>query len=202
MHANLIVTQNENQDNKILELSKKLNAKIMEFPIQKIEDTRNLNNLIRLSFKEPTLIVCKNIENATTEALNAFLKNLEEPGQNIFFALTTSSIRKVLPTIVSRCQIIKESQNTEYAKDEKIEGFAKSSVGKKFLAIEKIKERIDAIKFVENLIGYYHNQLHVQPGSSFTSIAKNSEVATQTLNNLKANGNVSLQLSALVANLI
>ena len=90
-------------------LAKKLHAKILEFPLSKIDDVRSLNNLIRLSFDEPTLVVSENIHEATEEALNAFLKNLEEPQENIYFVLTAPSTRKVLPTIVSRCEIVKST---------------------------------------------------------------------------------------------
>ncbi len=46
-------------------------------------------------------------ENATTEALNSLLKFLEEPnGQDTFAVLTIESVDRLLPTIVSRCQLI------------------------------------------------------------------------------------------------
>ncbi|GAB5520775.1 MAG: DNA polymerase III subunit delta' [Rhodothermales bacterium] len=39
-----------------------------------------------------------------TEAANAFLKLLEEPGPRTVFVLTTNRLDRVLPTILSRCQ--------------------------------------------------------------------------------------------------
>ena len=44
------------------------------------------------------------IENMTTQAINAILKFLEEPGKEIYAFLTTNNEALVLPTIVSRCQ--------------------------------------------------------------------------------------------------
>jgi DNA polymerase-3 subunit gamma/tau len=41
----------------------------------------------------------------TKEAFNALLKTLEEPPPNLFFILATTEIQKVLPTILSRCQV-------------------------------------------------------------------------------------------------
>ena len=108
MHAFLIIGTSEPEET-ISGLADKLHTKTMEFPLLKIEDARNLNSLLRLSFDEPTLIVVPNIHEATEEAVNAFLKNLEEPQENVFFALTAPSLKKVLPTIVSRCQIIKST---------------------------------------------------------------------------------------------
>lgn len=41
----------------------------------------------------------------TTSAFNAFLKTLEEPPQHVIFILATTEKHKILPTIISRCQI-------------------------------------------------------------------------------------------------
>lgn len=41
----------------------------------------------------------------TTSAFNAFLKTLEEPPKYVIFILATTEKHKVLPTILSRCQI-------------------------------------------------------------------------------------------------
>lgn len=42
-----------------------------------------------------------------TEAANAFLKLLEEPGRNTVFILTTDRVDHVIPTILSRCQQVR-----------------------------------------------------------------------------------------------
>lgn len=41
----------------------------------------------------------------STAAFNAFLKTLEEPPQHAIFILATTEKHKILPTILSRCQI-------------------------------------------------------------------------------------------------
>ena len=41
----------------------------------------------------------------STAAFNAFLKTLEEPPANVIFILATTEKHKLLPTIISRCQI-------------------------------------------------------------------------------------------------
>lgn len=46
------------------------------------------------------------VENATPIALNSLLKFLEEPNQNVYAILTTYNENKVLPTILSRTQIL------------------------------------------------------------------------------------------------
>ena len=46
------------------------------------------------------------IERSSVEAINSLLKFLEEPLLNVHAILTTKNITKVLPTIISRCEVI------------------------------------------------------------------------------------------------
>jgi hypothetical protein len=203
MHAFLIVGNNEETLKiKTEELAKKYSAKILEYPLVKIEDVRNLNNFLRLTVTEPTIILTKNIEETGIEALNAFLKNLEEPQENLYFVLTTQSIQKVLPTIVSRCQIIK-STNKQINKstNEKASEFLEMTSGKRFAFIDKIKDRAEALAFVVNLIDTHHCLLR-EEGNDLVKIANNLDIEIKTFNNLKSNGNVGLQLTNMVVNLI
>lgn len=202
MHSFLIVGNSQDElKAKADKLAQKLNAKILEFPLAKIDDVRSLNSLIRLSFDEPTLIFSENINDATEEALNAFLKNLEEPQDNIYFALTSPSTRKVLPTIVSRCEVIKSTNNPITQSTNKLaEEFLNFPVGEKLAYTDKIKDRGEAVEFVENLIDLTHQELHGEP-ADYSKLAKNLEVESQTLGSLRANGNVSLQLANMVISL-
>jgi DNA polymerase III delta prime subunit len=153
------------------------------------------------------LIVCRDIHNAGEEALNAFLKNLEEPQENIYFALTAPSTRKVLPTIVSRCEVIRlivtlRDNNLQFIiNNEEAEKFIKLTTGEKLAYIDKIKDREKAIELAENLVNFLHSGLH-ENTVKYSVQAKNIEVAQKTLSGLKANGNVNLQLSNMVINLI
>ncbi len=189
MHAFLLISQNTDCKLQIEELAKKLKTKIMEFPLVKIEDVRDLNNLLRLSFSEPTLVVSENIENATEEALNAFLKNLEEPQDNIYFALTASGIKKVLPTIVSRCQIIKIQGRKYIVQSDDVEQFLGMTGSQKLAFFDKIGDRTKAINFIESLIFFLHDKRDLT----------NMELLLKTRTCLKANGNVNLHLTNLAA---
>jgi len=201
MHAFLIIGKTGWE-----ELAQKLKAEILQFPVQKIDDVRSLNSLIRLTFNRPTLVVCENIHEATEEALNAFLKNLEEPQENIYFALTATSTRKVLPTIVSRCQIIKVKSekgvtgSAEKAESREIEKFLELTVTEKLAFIDKIKDRKQAIELTENLINFMHRKLH-EKEVKYSQLAARIEIVQETLTCLKANGNVNLHLSKMAINL-
>lgn len=47
------------------------------------------------------------VENMGVEAVNSILKFLEEPGSEIYAFLTTNNENNVLPTIISRCQLLR-----------------------------------------------------------------------------------------------
>lgn len=46
------------------------------------------------------------IENMSIAAMNALLKFLEEPADNVYAILTTDNLASILPTIVSRCVLV------------------------------------------------------------------------------------------------
>src|SRR3989304_1020922 len=100
MHAFLLIGDSKaGLENGIKNLTQKLKAKTLEFPLVKIEDVRNLNSFTNLKVPTPTAIVIRGIDAATLPAQNAFLKNLEEPQANLYYLLTAISEKSVLPTI-------------------------------------------------------------------------------------------------------
>lgn len=201
MHAFLIIGDSKEElTQSTKDLAKKLCAKIMEFPLVKIDDVRNLNSLLKLKFNENTLIVSQNIHKAGEEALNAFLKNLEEPQENIYFVITAPSIKKVLPTIVSRCQIMYVSNTKSETANEEINSFIKMSKLEKISYIDKIKDRAKAIEFVEDILFFMHGSLHKNELKCKFEV-REIELTLKTLSRLNANGNVNLQLSNFVINL-
>ena len=52
------------------------------------------------------IYILNHVENATSEALNALLKFLEEPVEGVVAILVADQLELVMPTIVSRCQCI------------------------------------------------------------------------------------------------
>ena len=61
--------------------------------------------IIRSSFKK--IVVMIRFDTAKSEAQNALLKTLEEHGDNSIFILVVNSYDALLPTIQSRCQLIR-----------------------------------------------------------------------------------------------
>lgn len=74
-----------------------------------IENIRALKDFLsRKPFNhESKIILIENADNLNTESQNALLKTLEEPGEGNYIILTTQKPAKLLPTIVSRCNVIK-----------------------------------------------------------------------------------------------
>jgi DNA polymerase-3 subunit gamma/tau len=72
-----------------------------------VDDIRTLIEQVRIppqSGKYKVYIIDE-VHMLSTAAFNAFLKTLEEPPQYVIFILATTEKHKVLPTILSRCQI-------------------------------------------------------------------------------------------------
>lgn len=70
-----------------------------------------MRDLLRdLSFKATSpkrrIVIVDEAERLNEEAQNAFLKTLEEPPDRCVIILVTSSASQLLPTIVSRCQVL------------------------------------------------------------------------------------------------
>lgn len=59
-----------------------------------------------LEKKNKKLYILHLVENMSIQAINSMLKFLEEPQENIFIFLTTNNESLVLPTIISRCQVL------------------------------------------------------------------------------------------------
>ena len=56
---------------------------------------------------KPRLVFIDNVENLNINSLNALLKIVEEPNENLFFLLVHDSKKKILETLKSRCVIFK-----------------------------------------------------------------------------------------------
>lgn len=72
----------------------------------------DIDNLIESIYKKPyeshrKIYIINNCHDMTAQAANAFLKTLEEPPKDSVIILLTSNINLLLPTIISRSQVIK-----------------------------------------------------------------------------------------------
>ncbi len=73
----------------------------------KVEDIRSLNDQIRIppQIGRYSIYIIDEVHMLSASAFNAFLKTLEEPPPHAIFILATTEKHKIIPTILSRCQI-------------------------------------------------------------------------------------------------
>lgn len=72
-----------------------------------VEDIRGLIDQVRIAPQLGThkVYIIDEVHMLSNSAFNAFLKTLEEPPKHAIFILATTEKHKIIPTILSRCQI-------------------------------------------------------------------------------------------------
>ena len=72
-----------------------------------VDDIRNLNDQVRIppQLGKYKVYIIDEVHMLSQSAFNAFLKTLEEPPQHAVFILATTEKYKIIPTILSRCQV-------------------------------------------------------------------------------------------------
>lgn len=135
-----------------------------------IENIQEVINKSSLEGKAKIYII-KNIDKSTKEAINALLKILEEPGEGIYALFTSKNSNKILPTIISRCQVIElkpddksviknnlinKGVNEEQAS--LLSYFIRNDKEYDELDIDKFDDiKLQALNFVEDLFNYRDN---------------------------------------------
>ena len=99
--------------------------------------------------KGPKIYIIKNIEKININAANSLLKFLEEPYPNTYAILTTENINKILPTIISRSQVVQfSSLSKSIIEEDLIESGYPSSVSR--IASNLTNSITEAIDIVNN----------------------------------------------------
>ncbi len=72
-----------------------------------VDDIRNLIDKVRIlpQVGKYSIYIIDEVHMLSQAAFNAFLKTLEEPPEHAIFVLATTEKHKIIPTILSRCQI-------------------------------------------------------------------------------------------------
>jgi DNA polymerase III gamma/tau subunit len=163
----------------------------LKYSAETMDQVKDIVESTKLSVTQNTVIQIFGLENAVVETQNTLLKTLEEPQENLKFAIITRDSSNIIETIRSRCQII-ETKNINIEIDKNLENFFELGVGDKFKIITKIKKREEATEFLEQLLIVGHKGLingKVSP--------QKIETVVEVLENIKANGNLNLQLTLL-----
>ena len=106
-----------------------------------VEDIRNLINQVSFAPQIGTrkVYIIDEVHMLSQAAFNAFLKTLEEPPKHAIFILATTEKHKIIPTILSRCQIFDFNR---IRTEDTVEHLA--SIAKK----EKVKTEDDALHLI------------------------------------------------------
>lgn len=156
-------------------------------------------------------------EKLTLPAQNALLKTLEEPPSQSLIILTSFQKEVLLPTILSRCQIISlpAASQVEITKEEQkmalliLEKALNSSPGKRLQQVEKmVSGQEEVLAFTETLLSAWHTLLQEKvrvskPSRkslahlSFEQIKLGLESSSQALRALQAYVNPKLVLGNL-----
>ncbi len=133
----------------------------------KIEQIRNLRKdacLKPIEARKKVYIIY-DADSMTEQASNCLLKTIEEPPKNVIIILIGSNLSSILPTIVSRCQIIKfhESKYAKKAHNEEgsyIDEFLNIENRFSSETLEFIKRpKSEQLKTVDLLLTYFRDML-------------------------------------------
>lgn len=173
----------------------------------KIDQIRELKGKISLKpFSAKTVVVVINeADKMTLPAQNSLLKILEEPPTSSRIILTAPGSKTLLPTIVSRCQIIHLSDETKI--DQEIldsqflivNSLLSASPGQKILLAEKYSQNQEqALEFCQNQLLFLRELLRQENNLKTTQIARMMRSLQKSLILLKSNVNPRLLIENLL----
>lgn len=170
MQSIIIISKDkEKSDKYISDLCKK--EKIGKFDVSFITggasigigEVRKIKEVIFLTpgMGNKKAVIIEKAELLTHQAQNALLKTLEEPPDSTFLILISDTVESFLPTVISRCGIIKL---TEDKKSRKLSGYLNKLLmpdinTKLKLAQDNGKTKETALEFIEEVIREYRSRL-------------------------------------------
>lgn len=109
-----------------------------------VDDIRTLIDQVRVppQLGHYSVYIIDEVHMLSSSAFNAFLKTLEEPPKHAIFILATTEKHKILPTILSRCQIFDFNR----IKISDISGYLNFVAGKESINIEEAGVNVIAHK--------------------------------------------------------
>jgi DNA polymerase-3 subunit gamma/tau len=111
-----------------------------------VEDIRNLIDQVRFPPQDGKykVYIIDEVHMLSQAAFNAFLKTLEEPPSYAIFILATTEKHKILPTILSRCQIFDFNRIQIRDMADHLSNIAKKEgIGFEYEALELIAQKAD-----------------------------------------------------------
>jgi len=153
----------------------------------KVEKIREINNfLAQKPFSHQSkIVIILEAQNLNIESQNTLLKNLEEPGNNNYFVLSTNKIKTILPTIISRCQTINivGARRDSLLSSNKNQIFITGNLSKDLALSEKLgKDKEGILPMLENELYFYQQELIENPNQKTKYILEKIIKAIQMIN--------------------
>ncbi len=177
-----------------------------------IEEIRNLQRFLQLKpYKEKRKIAfIREAQDLTEEAQNALLKTLEEPAAHSVLVLTAPDFDLLLPTIVSRCEVVQlpaepqislNKEELAQAK-ERLTQLLTASLGEKFTLLEEwgiYKDKESAVSWLDGMSLVARDlMLNSAEKEKYLNLLKS---ISRTKNFLSANCNLRLTIEAFLGRL-
>ena len=132
-----------------------------------VDDIRELIEQVRFSPQagKYKIYIIDEVHMLSTSAFNAFLKTLEEPPAHAIFILATTEKHKILPTILSRCQIFDFKRITPNDIVEHLQEIAvKEKIDAEASALQVIAQKSDgcmrdALSILDKIVSFTNGHL-------------------------------------------
>ena len=132
-----------------------------------VDDIRNLIDQVRIPPQtgQYKVYIIDEVHMLSQQAFNAFLKTLEEPPKHAIFILATTEKHKIIPTILSRCQIFDFKRITvKDAKDHLAEVAQSQGISYEDDALHIIAQKADgamrdALSIFDRVVSFCGNNL-------------------------------------------
>lgn len=135
-----------------------------------VDDIRTLVEQVRFAPQagKYKVYIIDEVHMLTSSAFNAFLKTLEEPPPFAIFILATTEKHKILPTILSRCQIFDFKRITPGDTVEHLQEICtKESIKAEKTALQLIAQKSegcmrDALSIMDKIVSFSNGELNYQ----------------------------------------
>jgi DNA polymerase III subunit gamma/tau len=132
-----------------------------------VEDIRSLVEQVRFAPQagKYKVYIIDEVHMLSSAAFNAFLKTLEEPPSYAIFILATTEKHKILPTILSRCQIFDFKRITLQDTVDHLEGIAnKEHIKVEETALQLISQKSegcmrDALSILDKIVSFTNGEV-------------------------------------------
>jgi len=132
-----------------------------------VEDIRSLVEQVRFAPQagKYKVYIIDEVHMLSSAAFNAFLKTLEEPPPYAIFILATTEKHKILPTILSRCQIFDFKRITLQDTVDHLEGIAnKEHIKAEETALQLISQKSegcmrDALSILDKIVSFTNGEV-------------------------------------------